>query len=65
MALLEVRDLSRHFGGPTAGDVVYHGETIARVGALAAIPGAGGGAPEGPAIEPHENAKIGKAYLGG
>ncbi len=48
MALLEVRDPSRHFG-------VEQG----------AILGAGGGAPEGPAIEPHENARVGKAYLGG
>ncbi len=104
MALLEVRDRSRHFGGraavdglsfgveqgairgpigpngagkrttldvisgcyrPTAGDVVYRGETIARVGALAAILETGRVALEGPAVEPHEHAHVGKAYLGG
>ncbi len=59
MALLEIRDLSWHFGGLAAVDgLSFNVEQ-------GAIPGTGGGAPEGPAIEPHENAQVGKAYLGG
>ena len=65
MALLEARDLSRHFGGLTAGDVVYRGETIARVGALAAILGTGRVVLDRPAIERRERTHVRKAYLGG
>ena len=48
-----------------AGDVVYRGETIARVGALAAILGTGRVVLDGPAIERRERAHVRKAYLGG
>ena len=59
MVLMEVRDPSRHFGGRAAVDGLSFGVE------QGAIPGAGGVSPEGPAIEPHENAQVGKAYLGG
>ena len=59
MALLEVRDPSRHFGGRATFDGPSFGveedatRCTARVGAL-----------DGPAIDLHDE-HVGKAYLGG
>ncbi len=77
MALLEVRDPSRHFGGVAAVDGLSFGVEEGEIRGLArtfqsmalfqefSVRETGRVALDGPAIEQRERAHVRKAYLGG